>query len=324
MTSTMKWLTGVLIAQLLLAVGVYTQQAHRETTPPSGPLLTFTPDSVTEFDITGSNNQSVTIVRRPDGGWILPGLNNLPADKQLLDEALSHLAGQHEDWPVTQTASAHERFRVADNDFERRLEVKSGGDSAVLLLGDSPAYRKVYGRLPGQDPVYSLALNSVDFPLHANRWLDKSLLAVNDVSSVKRAEYQLQQQGDQWQLQAEGNILAAADAPRQQLLKVLSELRVTGVADLPPPAEATVTEISVQSGEQLYRYRFAHDDSHYWVSRADLAPTFTMGQYQFAQIVDTGVADLQAVPAAEVPAATAPAPDTTSPGSVAPTADVHS
>ncbi len=277
-------LTILLVLQVLLMIGVFAYQQNSREQVNSQPLLGIKTTDVDRLVIQDANNK-VTLQKTGDE-WQLPELHQLPVDRQKLDEILQKLDGTTLTWPVTNTASSHERFEVAGTKFQRRLELFHGDSKkADIWLGTSPGFKKNHLRREGEDQVYAVELTAFEFAVEAKDWLQKDLLAVKDPSMIKAADYEIRKTDNSWSFVA-ANQDASADkvnaTKATQLTTAFSNLQVQEVAAQVPQGETTKTILKSAAGE--FEYEFIEADNEYFVKRNDRDMYFKFSQAEFERI----------------------------------------
>ena len=227
----------------------------------------------------GDGEHSV-VLKKWGGQWLLPEQGDFPADAGAIEQLLDSLATLEKGWPVATTHGAAQRFNVADDAFERKLELMAVDTVlAELYVGTSPGFRKVHVRPAGNDEVFSVAFNSWEANADADDWIDKDLLKL-DRDAITRVEMPgivLQRQGDGFEVVdlAEGETTDAQEV--QSLLSSLSGLRIQSLlgSDARPssPHDEAGFEINVavQGGDDLtYRFNKSDADGYYVLKRSDL------------------------------------------------------
>jgi len=133
MNRFIQGLTGFLLLQLLVAVGLLWNGHNFDDQKGQQPLLAVNVDSIDRVVINGPDQQATLF--RSSGNWQLPKLDNLPVSDNL-DAVLKKLAQLKRGWPVTTSQSSHERFDVAEDKFQRRIQLYQGDKQlGDLLLG---------------------------------------------------------------------------------------------------------------------------------------------------------------------------------------------
>ncbi|MGF1543233.1 MAG: DUF4340 domain-containing protein [Parvularculaceae bacterium] len=153
------------------------------------PLLAFDVDAATRLVVSDGENEAV--VERGDGGWTMPALGGFPADAEKVARLLDRLADLKRGWPVAQTRANAGRYKVAEDDFERRLTIEGAdGPIAELFLGDAPTFKRVYARSGADADVYNIEFAAFDAPATVREWTDKNALAIDaaEVAEIRVAD----------------------------------------------------------------------------------------------------------------------------------------
>lgn len=287
-------LTILFIAQVLLILGIFAYQQNSRVQVDAQPLLAIKSADIDRMVIQDANNK-VTL-QKTGSQWQLPDLRQLPVDKQKLDEILQKLDGTKLTWPVTTTASSHERFEVAGSKFQRRIELFQGDTKkADLWLGSTPGFKKIHLRREGEDQVYAVELTAFEFATASNDWLQSDLLAVKDVNSIKAADYELQKIGDVWNFATasqEANVEKVDATKVKELTNAFSNLQVQEVVTQKPQGE--ITRASVNSAVGDFEYEFTKAGVDYFVKRSDRDLHFKLSQIEFERIANVNKASLLA------------------------------
>lgn len=171
-------LSGLLALQIAGGVGLSLSGPDYEAFEPSQPLLAFDPEAVKEVMIESGDGESV-VLRRQDEGWVLPSSYDFPARGDKASELVKKLAELKRGLPVATSSSAAERFKVAEEGYERRI-VLSGDDGRIgeIRIGTSPSYRYVHAKTPEDEAVYSVAFATYEAATKPTEWMDRDLLHV--------------------------------------------------------------------------------------------------------------------------------------------------
>lgn len=233
-------LLGLLLLQLLLAALLAGTGGQRLAPAATGQaLLPVAADALTAIELT-AGAETLTLTRT-DAGWVLPDLGDFPASATRIDQLLADLADLKRPLPVATTAAAHRRFKVTDDAPERVLTLRDQqGQSATLLLGDSPGFRRLFARLAGADAVYDIRLGLTDLTTRADDWIDRGLLRLdrNRIERVAGPGWTLVKGGDGWTL--EGSADRPDPAAVDAVLNALAALGYSGVFGTEAPAGAVL------------------------------------------------------------------------------------
>jgi Domain of unknown function (DUF4340) len=176
MQKTIGVLTVLLGAQLLLAVAMSYTGPDLTAVRPDTPLISLGDSSVDRVIIDGSDKKQI-VLEKQGTAWVLPGSGGFPADKAKVDLLLDHLKGLKRGFAVATTGSAQKRFKVSDDDFERRVVLDEGDRTlATVYFGTSPGLRRVHARTSQDDAVYTTGFGLYDAPLRVDDWEDKTVL----------------------------------------------------------------------------------------------------------------------------------------------------
>jgi hypothetical protein len=177
MRKTTLALSALLVAQLGLAVGLSAWTDQGDQGKPAAPLVPFDTAAADGLTIAEPGQPALTLRRQGKDHWILPAAANAPADDTRVDSLLRTLADLKGGWPMARSADAAKRFKVADQDFEKHIQVTVKGKTvADLFVGTSPAYRLADVRVAGQNAIHTVPLGTYDLTTKPGDWEDKSLL----------------------------------------------------------------------------------------------------------------------------------------------------
>jgi Domain of unknown function (DUF4340) len=188
MNRWIRWLAALLALQLVLGVVLHFSGNRLSAAPAAGaPLLAAAPDDADHLTIEGPDGKKV-VLQKQAGNWLLPDESGFPADANKVKELFTHLAAVKTGPMVSKTHESRERFKVADDGFERRVTLAAGDKTlARIYLGDAPSPRQVHLRRDGENAVYDVDLGTWEFPVDPAAWEDKGVLhlAQQDIRSVE-------------------------------------------------------------------------------------------------------------------------------------------
>jgi hypothetical protein len=174
MNKTNRILAVVLVVQLVLLAAI-NLWPHSESKAAGGALVAdFAPDSIMHIQVTGSDETQVALEKTDNGGWVLPAYDDFPVNASTVTTLLSGVQNLTTDRLITESASSHRRLKVADDEYERLVELTaSGGATTKLYLGSSGSGSTIYVRLDGEDQVYlQSGLSSTSAPSDVSRWVN--------------------------------------------------------------------------------------------------------------------------------------------------------
>lgn len=259
------------------------------------PILDLDPDRVTEIRVQGRDGKSVVLTKK-DKGWVIPSLGDLPASEHKVGSLLEKLDGLAQGLPVGTSQEALERFKVADEAFERKLTLTGGdGPPAVLFLGDSPGFRRLYVRAGGDAVVHEAELGLFDAPDRVDDWTDHSLLHLDEAEIERLTFGDLALEpgdDDRWRIAG----LTAEEAQDEDavaaLVRALASLDFIGVlAEGEEPAAApdaapTAIGVTLKSGETIdYRIVKMAEGNDYLLEVSNRPQRFTLANYQAEDLI---------------------------------------
>jgi hypothetical protein len=225
-----RWITAlslVLLIQCGIVAAVFWPQQSTQQQSASQTFAPFPVNAIDELHISDEFDNEAVLVRSGEQ-WLLPDLENLPADANRVDALLHDLTTQSGIWPIAQSSTARQRFQVADYYYQKRLTLLSSGQElGTLYLGTSPGFRKVHARNAQQDDIYSITFNAFEIPAVNDGWLDTRLLQVRAPLRIDTDLYNLYFENGRWMSATGGT---PDEAELNTLISALRDLQVVGVA----------------------------------------------------------------------------------------------
>jgi len=225
------FLGALLALQLLAAVILGTGGSDLSPAASQGPLLAFEDARVSRL-VIASDAGELTL-EKTDQGWQLPSLGGFPASQFKVSELLEKLSKIQKRIPVATSETALTRFKVADEDFERRLTLEGAdGTLGTLYLGDSPGFRRLFVRSGGDPAVYEAELALFDASDKADDWTEKTALHLERerIKGVKTGDATLIRGGDgTWSLADLGEDEKQDQDAVNDLLRRIANLNFRGV-----------------------------------------------------------------------------------------------
>ena len=300
----------LLLVQCAIAVILYWPDDMLPTMRDKKPLIAFNADLLDEIYISDRHNNQVILLRRGER-WILPELEELPADDRMITDLIDALANQPHGRPVADTVPARQRFQVAAYHYQRRLTLIGEGQLlGTIYLGTSPGFRRVHARNDAGEAIYSVKFNNFDAPAAASSWLQRSLLQVSDPDHIKGPGFEISREGNNWRTPSG---VAPDRRELDALLLALASQQIDGVAEEDDQrtlaeTEPTLTlDVTTASGTERLEY-FSLDDGRFVYSRA-FPLFFSLSEYDYDRITGIDARVLAAI----IPARSTPDPEKNSP-----------
>lgn len=274
--------TILLLIQLALVVAGQVGKKDMMSATPESPLLAIAGDQVTSLAILGPKGEKLQLEKK-GARWVLPDKFGAPADDRQVRSLLDKLTQLKQGFVVASSAEAAKRFKVADDDFERRLVIQEKDTvSGEVLVGTSPAFRQVHARLKDSRDIFAVNLSSYELETAADKWLDKQVLQVagKDLAGIDIAGISLKSEKEQdkkatsWKLgESSGGTLDTKAAA--ELAEAVSRLIVLDVVDPKDHAKLAFDQPAMAftvhtADNRTLEYAFAAiDDNFFAVKRSD-------------------------------------------------------
>ncbi len=285
-----RWIAGLgalLIAQIGLAVALNMGGDRYTAFTPNEKLAAIEPAQVDTVLIETADKK--VVLKKNDGKWQLPGQEGFPANQQKVTQLLDTLAGLKKGWPVATTAGAAKRFKVDEDEFERRITLEHNGNRvAQLYFGTSPGLRKVHARAVDQDDIVTVSFSLFDARADSNDWIDNKILNL-DEKTIRRIDLPglaLQKQDGRWQV---AELTADEETVTEQaenLVKKLSGLTVQSLftAGEKPELEKDTKPLKIAvtlEGDNRLEYSFSKlKKSGYLLQRSDRPMQFEVAEWE--------------------------------------------
>jgi len=198
MNTKITLLAILLVLQMMLVFTLVLDTSSSEQD--SQRWLEFAAESVDKVRMNDADNE--VELHRIDGVWQVGALK---ADEGKLMELLQKLQDIEAPWPVAASTSSRERFEVAADKYQRRIQLVA--DDSVILelyLGTSPGFQRVHARKSDQDEIYSVELSNYELPVETSGWMDKALLSTAEpldevtVTLADRTSHRLRRDAEGW------------------------------------------------------------------------------------------------------------------------------
>jgi hypothetical protein len=227
-------LTVVLVVQLALAAAIFWPRAVASGAE-SGPLLAnFKAADVVGLSISDADGNQMELSKKGDG-WVLPQAGDFPADGDKITPLLDKIEGIKTNRLVTRTEASQKRLKVADDDFNRLLELTlSDGSSHKLYLGSSAGASATHVRADSESEVFLTGdLTAFDANAQASAWIDALFFSLPATATVsltlenQNGTFEFEKQGETWAMRGLANDEVLKESEVTRLVNLASAVRMT-------------------------------------------------------------------------------------------------
>ena len=172
-----KVLAGVVALQIVILVIIFWPASSGISVEKL--LPGFEDAQVTGVTITDSTGESL-LLRGGPSGCVLPEADDYPCREVGLTPLVDGLVSFNTASLVTQTAGSHRRLKVADDEYERLVEVQlADGPPLRIYLGTTPRNDAVHVRIENRNEVYlASAFSTADASVRATAWVEPIYFSV--------------------------------------------------------------------------------------------------------------------------------------------------
>ncbi len=231
-------LIGVLVLQVCLAVGLMVTGTDSGAFVSEQQLLGVKLDELEKITIEEKGNPPL-LMSKGDGVWSLPEYFDFPVSSDKIDNIMDKLLDATVGWPVATTQSAAKRFKVAPDDFEKKVVISdSNGTTKTLYLGTSPGFKKIHAKLDGDDNIYGINFGAYELATKPNDWADQAYLKIEgeEITEIEMGDVALTRDGEIFQVKSlkdNEQTNASKTSSLHSKLANLSFLEVLGKSDKP-------------------------------------------------------------------------------------------
>jgi hypothetical protein len=319
MNRTNRILAAVLVAQIVLvAVAFWPRPAS--VAGGESLFVGLEAEQITQLTISDVTGKRIKLAKET-GDWVLPEADNYPCTENKVPQFLEKIVTLKTNRLVTQTPASHKRLKVADDDFERKVELElADGTTRRLYLGSSPSYGATHVRVVGQNEVYLASLSSSDAGVSASNWVDTLYFSVTQDQIVAltlenqngRFEFEKDEAGT-WTMKDlapdetfnENNVTSLVT--RVSSLRMLRPLGKTEQDDYglkEPSAVVTVETRDEEGNTKSYTIRVgskSEEDNSYVVSSSESPYYVRMSDYTVKDFVEKVRDDFLELPPTPTP-----------------------
>lgn len=233
-------LIGLLVIQLVIIGYMYRPVQHQ--TAASEPFFQgLTTSEISGIILTDADNKSIALQRQQEVWHIEDGL--FPADSKKIEKILNKIIGLTSGRVVTRTKSSQVRLQVADQLFNRKIELRLADASPkIFYLGSSPSQKSIYFREAGTELVYLVrGISSWELQVDNESWWQTVYVDYNDddLTAIElnntHGTLSFQKEDDKnWQLT---NVKPESTKGVAEFIKSLRRISISGYMSKERPAD---------------------------------------------------------------------------------------
>ncbi len=181
----------VLIQVALVAFSLTRESTLQERPSASTPLLDFQVDQISRLEIQGSDGQTVAL-KNKDGAWLTE--TDFPVKANQVESLLQQLSGLEQGLSIANTEDSIKRFKLSEDNYERRIQLQTGSEKPVTLyLGSGAGAGQTHVRRAGESAVYTARIGTYSAPVEASGWEDTAALQLkpDSVKSLRLGELEV-------------------------------------------------------------------------------------------------------------------------------------
>ena len=328
MTKRIQILAVLLGLQVILAVVLGMRGSGFGAVQADQPLIDFDAAAVDHVILRGGAGETVELAKK-DGKWLMPGQYDFPASAPKVQALIDEIHGLRTRMPVSTSKDAFARFKVADDQYERRIAFMQGEQElGVLYLGDSPGYKRLFARGAKSEAVFEIGYSAYQAGTKASDWTEKALFSLtqDQIVGLKINGLALKKKDKAWQIDGDDAELdqdKVTDLVRDAAN--LNYLEVLGTEAKPEYKQETpvvTLEIQPQEGDAQVFVLSKPDAGEDYVMKAAHQPWyFKVAEWGVKNFKETGRDQLlKHPPIPEKGAEKAPARDASQPSTTEPAA----
>lgn len=218
-------LSLLLALQIVLAAILVLTDTDSGAVVANEKLLDLQFDSLNKIVIEESADKKL-VMQKQGKNWMLPDYFDFPASQDKLDRVLGKLFDTSVGWPVATTEAAEKRFKVAADEFERKLAFSGAAASEVLYLGTSPGFKKIHARVDGQENIYGIEFSAYQASIKPIDWAEQKILEVPrvEIEQIDIDGLTIKRDGDQFKIDGLAEGEQPVESEIQNLLSKVSSL----------------------------------------------------------------------------------------------------
>ncbi|PKO06147.1 MAG: hypothetical protein CVU41_08535 [Chloroflexi bacterium HGW-Chloroflexi-3] len=186
MNKLQKYLLSILGLQIILILIVFLLQ--RPVVASNNLIFPdLKAETVTAINISDATGKLVSLEKQGEQ-WVLPLQDDFPVNMETIQQLVEKLTSIRDNRLVTRSEASHDRLKISNENFERKVEITINGNKEIIYFGSSPATSNIHFRLNGKPEVYlTNALTSAQISTSIASWVDTVIYQISS-SAVKKIE----------------------------------------------------------------------------------------------------------------------------------------
>ncbi len=284
----------VLIIQIGLALGIYFNKEETGAFTTEERLLDFDAAAVDKILLEDGEEKTSLVVKKEKGVWVLPNHHGFPASSGKTEDFIKKISSIKKNWPVATTKSTAKRFKLGEENFEKKITFSMGDkESKALLVGTSPGFRKVHARLPGDDNIFAIEFSSYEAEVKPEEWTDNKFLKLKreEIAWIKTPSFSLIKKDDKFVLK---DIKEEEEMVKEEANNLISRVadlsfqEVTGKEDKPEYRQSTpelTYTLEMKTGKRVnYTFSQPKDEEYFVLKVSSHDYFFKMSKYEVERL----------------------------------------
>lgn len=214
--------------------------------------------------VLAEEKRKVTI-RKVGQKWTLPDVYNFPASTESVSRLLDQLKSLNGNWPVASSDDAAPRFRVSDNEYKERIDLKTGDKNvATVLIGSSAGHNKLHLRVDKAKEIFAVDLPEREVSTESGDWIDRGAVELesDDINCVELPQLKLTRKNQKdFELSYGGKVASIDAGAASEVLESVGGVNISdvlGTSNKPEyglDAPVLTFTVEVKNGKKLV-YKF--------------------------------------------------------------------
>ncbi len=306
MNTTNQMLAGLLVVQLLLALGTWSSHGDSVETG-TRPLLPLELSSITGLTVEAKplaadkEARSVRLVR--DGEtWKVASAGDFPADKAKVEEALKKILDIRIRDPIARSKASHNALHVGASEYDKKIAIRVGDKVHDLVLGSAKGSSSNVRLSSSDDVFWAKGVSSWSVGDDVSSYVDTQYISLDEPTKVsvtnQHGSFVLEKAADgAWKL---AGLPGTVDKGKvDSFVSSVAKVRLTEPVGKDVRAEHGLTsgarvELADKDGKTI-RYAIGTlEDDKYYVKADDREHVVRVSKWSLEKVLDQKPTDLLA------------------------------